>query len=167
MEDTNVNSVEKKSGGMFVVGLLIILALGYVGFKGIRHILRAQAGQVAGATVQAANDSTTNISVADTTTPSPTPEIKVDQTFTVDAANFSFSPKIIKVKKGQVIKIILNNKEGFHDLKIDELNVNTGRIGANQTAEAIFTADKTGSFQYYCSVGSHRKLGMWGTLIVQ
>lgn len=159
MEDTNVNSVEKKGGGIYAVGLIIILALGFVGFKGVRHILRAQAGQVAGAAVQAANDVTAS--------PSPTPDVKVDQTITVDAANFSFTPKTINVKKGQVIKIILNNKEGFHDLKIDELNVNTGRIGANQTAEAIFTADKVGSFQYYCSVGTHRKMGMWGTIIVQ
>jgi plastocyanin len=35
------------------------------------------------------------------------------------------------------------------------------------TEEVIeFTADKVGSFEYYCSVGSHRQMGMKGVLKV-
>ena len=32
---------------------------------------------------------------------------------------------------------------------------------------AEFTADKVGSFEYYCSVGSHRSMGMKGVLKVE
>ena len=30
-----------------------------------------------------------------------------------------------------------------------------------------FTADKAGSFEYYCSVGEHKAMGMVGTLKVE
>jgi uncharacterized cupredoxin-like copper-binding protein len=30
-----------------------------------------------------------------------------------------------------------------------------------------FVADKTGTFEFYCSVGNHRQMGMVGTLVVQ
>jgi len=30
-----------------------------------------------------------------------------------------------------------------------------------------FVADKTGTFEYYCSVGNHRAQGMVGKLIVE
>ena len=38
-------------------------------------------------------------------------------------------------------------------------------IGEEQTI--TFVADKTGGFEFYCSVGNHRAMGMVGTLIVR
>ena len=87
--------------------------------------------------------------------------------FTVVANNFSFSPNTITVKMGDTVKINVSNVGGTHDLKIDEFNVATPRLGSGQSATVSFTADKTGSFQYYCSVGNHRQMGMWGTLVVE
>lgn len=92
---------------------------------------------------------------------------EASKTIKVDAKNFSFSPTKITVKKGESVKIQLVNAEGFHDFVIDEFNVKTEKIGANQTAEVTFTPDKTGSFEYYCSVGSHRQMGMKGILTVE
>lgn len=89
------------------------------------------------------------------------------QEVTVNASNFSFSPSEIKVKQGQPVKIIFNNKDGFHDLVIDEFNVNTGRINGGQSKTIEFTPTKTGNFFYYCSVGDHRAQGMQGTIIVE
>lgn len=83
------------------------------------------------------------------------------------ASNFTFSLKEIKVKKGDKVKIILQNTGGTHDWVIDEFNARTARIGNGQTATAEFTADKTGRFEYYCSVDTHRAMGMKGTLIVE
>jgi len=87
--------------------------------------------------------------------------------FTVTGANFSFDPKEISVKKGDTVKITFKNAEGFHDFVIDELKVNSGRIQGGSEKIVEFTADKTGEFQYYCSVGTHRANGMWGMLKVQ
>lgn len=86
--------------------------------------------------------------------------------FTVTGGNFKFAPNTISVKKGDKVRIVFKNAEGFHDLKIDEFNVATKQIkgGAEETVE--FTADKVGSFEYYCSVGQHRAMGMKGTLTV-
>lgn len=87
--------------------------------------------------------------------------------FTVKGANFSFAPSIITVKKGDKVRITLDNTGGFHDLKIDEFSVATKRIQGGQQDAVEFTADKAGSFEYYCSVGEHRQMGMKGTLIVE
>lgn len=87
--------------------------------------------------------------------------------FQVDGGNFMFSLKEIKVKQGDKVRIVFNNKEGFHDLLIDEFNVNTGQIKANESRTVEFVADKTGTFEYYCSVGQHRANGMFGKLIVE
>ncbi|MFA6304411.1 MAG: cupredoxin domain-containing protein [Patescibacteria group bacterium] len=93
-----------------------------------------------------------------------TQEVK---TFTVIAKNFSFSLPEIRVNNGDIVKIILDNQEGFHDILIDEFNVKSAQLKANQQTEVTFTADKTGTFEYYCSVGQHRAMGMKGNLIVE
>ena len=86
--------------------------------------------------------------------------------FTVHAGNFFFAPKTLSVKKGDTVKITLVNDDGFHDLRIDEFNVATPRISGGAKASVTFTATKTGTFEYYCSVGDHRAMGMKGTLTV-
>ena len=89
------------------------------------------------------------------------------RSFTVIGSNFKFSLAEIKVKQGDTVKIKLVNKEGFHDMRIDEFNVATPRLDGGQTADIEFVAGKTGTFEYYCSVGQHRAMGMVGKLIVE
>jgi plastocyanin len=87
--------------------------------------------------------------------------------FNVSGKNFSFTPAVINVKQGDKVKIIFNNTEGFHNFVIDEFNVATKQANSPSTEIIEFTADKVGSFEYYCSVGAHRAQGMKGTLIVE
>ncbi|MBI5139738.1 cupredoxin domain-containing protein [Candidatus Nomurabacteria bacterium] len=87
--------------------------------------------------------------------------------FTVTGENFSFSPSVITVKKGDKVKITFKNSEGFHDFVIDEFGAATKQTKAPATEVLEFTADKVGSFEYYCSVGTHRAMGMKGTLKVE
>ncbi len=87
--------------------------------------------------------------------------------FTVTGKNFSFAPSTLTVKKGDTVKITFVNSAGFHDFKIDEFKVATARIGSGKQETISFVADKAGSFEYYCSVGDHRAMGMKGALIVQ
>lgn len=93
-----------------------------------------------------------------------TPSVKE---FTITAKNFSFTPNAITVNKGDKVKITFKNSNGFHDLKIDEYNVATKQIQGGSQDVVEFTADKAGTFEYYCSVGTHRAMGMVGTLKVQ
>jgi len=91
------------------------------------------------------------------------PEIK---TFAVAANNFSFSIDEISVKLGDTVKIVLENHEGLHDLAIEGYNVATRRLESGEIESVQFIADKAGRFEYYCSVGTHRQMGMKGTLVV-
>lgn len=87
--------------------------------------------------------------------------------FTITGKNFSFSPSTITVKKGDRVKITFKNSQGFHDFVIDEYGVATKQASSPATEVLEFTADKVGSFEYYCSVGTHRAMGMLGTLKVE
>lgn len=87
--------------------------------------------------------------------------------FTVTARNFAFSQKEIRVKKGDTVRINLTSVEGFHDWVLPEFEAATKQISAGNSSSVEFTASKTGTFEYYCSVGSHRQMGMIGTLIVE
>jgi len=89
------------------------------------------------------------------------------KTFDVSSKPFEFSIKEIRVKKGDRVRINLTNTEGFHDWVVDEFNARTKQITAGKSDSVEFVADKTGTFEYYCSVGNHRQMGMVGKLIVE
>lgn len=85
----------------------------------------------------------------------------------VEGSNYKFNPDAISVKKGQKIRILFKNTNGMHDFRIDELNIATGVIQDGREDFVEFTPDKTGTFEFYCSVDSHRQMGMVGKLTVE
>ncbi len=87
--------------------------------------------------------------------------------FVVNGTNFAFDPAVITVKKGDKVKITFNSTQGFHDFVVDGYSVATKQMQSPGTEVVEFVATKTGSFEYYCSVGSHRQMGMVGTLKVE
>lgn len=87
--------------------------------------------------------------------------------FVVEGKPFEYSLKEITVKKGDKVKITFKNTQGFHDLTIDQLDVKTKQIQAGEEDSLEFVADKAGTFEYFCSVGNHRQMGMVGKLIVE
>ena len=106
--------------------------------------------------------------VEDTTNVQPTGEVK---TFSLEGANFKFtmngveSPNIV-VNEGDKVRIELKSGQGFHDWVVDEFSATTPRVKDGESTFVEFTADKKGTFEYYCSVGEHRQMGMKGKLIV-
>src|SRR3989344_1013833 len=103
-----------------------------------------------------------------TTPPTPDTTIAANvKEFTVISGNFSFTPKTLEVNQGDTVKIIFQNANGTHALKIDEFNVAIKQIKAGESETVEFVADKTGIFEYYCSIGNHRAMGMVGTLTVK
>lgn len=89
------------------------------------------------------------------------------QTFNVTGKNFEFSVKEMKVKKGDTVKINFESTDGFHDWKIDEFSAATQQVRPGTLTSTEFIADKVGTFEYYCSVGSHRANGMVGRFVVE
>jgi plastocyanin len=91
-----------------------------------------------------------------------------EKIFTVTASPFKFDPAEIRVKKGDEVKIIFKNAGGMHDWVVDEFEgAHTKQIKSGETDTITFVADKAGTFEYYCSVGNHRQMGMKGDLIVE
>lgn len=79
----------------------------------------------------------------------------------VDAEKFQYSPSVIKVKKGEHVKIVINNVDFNHGMIIPAL-------GLSGIDSIEFTADETGTFEFRCPTpcgNDHRN--MVGTLIVE
>ncbi|MDR5710193.1 MAG: cupredoxin domain-containing protein [Armatimonadota bacterium] len=86
----------------------------------------------------------------------------------VIAKEFAFEPKEIKVKAGQPVKLILENKGVIeHDIVIEKLNAKTESLKPGKSAEVTFTPKTRGRYLIYCSVPGHKEAGMTGTLVVQ
>ncbi len=109
-------------------------------------------------------------STSDTTQVTPTPDATATaglvHEVTVTGSNFKFEPSTITVKKGETVKLTFVNSGGTHDWVIDQFNAKTNRIQSGASETIQFVADTAGSFEYYCSVGNHRAMGMKGTLVV-
>ena len=90
--------------------------------------------------------------------------------YSLDMTNFAFTPNTITAKPGQNVKVAIESIEGNHDFVIDELDVSTLVVSTGNRTEVSFQvpSDITPgtSYEFYCSVGSHRALGMVGTFIV-
>ena len=104
---------------------------------------------------------------AQTPPPLPPPPQSQTKTFNVTGQNFSFFPSEIRVKKGDTVKINFESAGGFHDWFLTGYNVFTTQVNTGGTASVEFVADKTGTFEYFCTVDSHRQMGMTGNLIVE
>jgi plastocyanin len=85
----------------------------------------------------------------------------------VTGKNFAFDPKEIRVKKGEKVTLVFTSEGGIHDWVVDEFNAATKQISSGESETITFTPTKAGTFEYYCSVGNHRAMGMTGKLIVE
>lgn len=74
-----------------------------------------------------------------------------EQFFEVKAKKFSYTPNIIKVNKGDVVKIRLISEDVTHGLFIDGYGLNTS-AHPGEDGNITFVADKTGRFSFRCSV---------------
>ena len=89
------------------------------------------------------------------------------KSFTIVGTNFKFSTAEIRAKRGDTVRIIFQNGGGQHNWVLDEFNAQTNILQAGEEQTIQFVADKAGQFEYYCSVGQHRQMGMRGLLIVE
>lgn len=86
----------------------------------------------------------------------------------VSGSEFKFSPASISLTKGETVKITFKNTGTLsHNLTIAELGVSTKTVGGGQEDSVTVTADKTGNYAFYCSIGAHRSQGMEGKVEVK
>ena len=101
---------------------------------------------------------------------------EADVTFEIEGVNLHYylagnrdageNPELV-VQEGDTVRIELEVTQGFHDLVIDEFDAATEQVAATNTTVVEFVADEAGTYEYYCSVGSHRQQGMYGTFVVE
>lgn len=151
MEENN----RKKINPLLIVGAITIVAL--LGFYFVNGMKKSPE----------TNQETAQTQKQEEIVPTKAQANNEAKTITMDAGAFYYSVKEIKVKKGDKVTITFTSKDMMHDFNIDELGVKSEIAKAGETKTVEFTADKVGTFEYYCSVGQHRKMGQIGKLIVE
>lgn len=93
-----------------------------------------------------------------------TPAVK---NFSMTAKSWTFEPASITVNKGDVVKLTIQSADVLHGFALPEFGINEF-LSPEKIINVQFTADKTGTFSFFCSVscGSGHS-NMRGTLIVR
>ena len=163
--------MKKQTGIALAVIIIVIILIGLAMFSSTSKSGNQKEETTTPSQNAVSTDTTPPIDVQPTSAPQIAPKAETAaptvKSFTVVGSNYAFAPKTLEVNKGDTVKITFTNSGGMHDFKIDEFNVATERLESGDSTTVQFVADKSGTFQYYCSVGSHRAMGMWGTLTVK
>jgi cytochrome c oxidase subunit 2 len=77
--------------------------------------------------------------------------LAAERFFEIKAKKFSYSPNIIKVNKGDLVRIRLISEDVTHGLFLDGYGLNTTTY-PGQEGYLEFIADKPGRFSFRCSV---------------
>ncbi len=157
-----------KSSAWTIIIIIILIVAGIIIFK------KGNSTQATSTTSNTNVDMTLSPNNTATSTATTTPAVSTStasivgtvKEFTVTGSSFKFTPATLTVKKGDTVKINFKNSGGLHDFVIDEFSAATPRINSGKQTSITFVADKAGTFEYYCSVGTHRAMGMKGTLTV-
>ena len=71
--------------------------------------------------------------------------------FTMTAKRWNFEPDTITVNKGDRVKLSITSVDVTHGFTIPEFGVNS-RLEPGEETAVEFVADKSGAFQFFCSV---------------
>ncbi len=81
---------------------------------------------------------------------------------------YSFTPSVIKLNKGDRVRIIFQNTGSIaHNFVINQLGIISRTIGPGQSETIEFIADKTGNFEFECSLPGHASAGMTGRVTIE
>lgn len=159
-EETSSEPKSQKTMLMVGAGVLVLIVVGV--------ILVSQGGSK---TPEKTTTATNSPTTAGTETGSVTSGQAIPgdmQEVSVEGKEFSYTPSTMTLKKGtKVVVTFKNTGKMQHDFVVEELNVRTKVIGPGQTDTVEFTVPASGVLTYYCSVGTHRKLGMEGKITIE
>ena len=161
---------------IIIVGVLVVLVGGFFLFnssdsgsdssEGVVVVDSPEDSQVVGET----NDGTADETTTDTSTSTSqdtTQPAQETKEFDVIAKQWEFSPNPIVVNEGDNVVLNIQSIDVTHGFVLSAFSVNE-RLSPGQTTKVEFTADKKGSFSFFCNVAScgvgHS--GMNGILIV-
>jgi plastocyanin len=161
-----------------IIGILILILI----LAGGTYLFRAKPKPSSSNSTANQQDASVTQTPTETSTPSPlavdatleagittTPvAISSTQSISVEGGSFYFKPNEIRVKKGDTVKVTLTGVGDMtHNFVLDDFNVKSSDVEDGDSTTFQFTADKSGTFEYYCSHGEHREKGQIGKLIVE
>lgn len=97
---------------------------------------------------------------------SPSPSLAANDV-TITAKNFSFSPAVVRLKKGQPVTFHLRSAQGVHGINAPEVGINSMVLTAKEQIVKA-TPSKAGTFVVHCSIvcgSGHAQMAM--TFIVK
>src|SRR3989344_2051051 len=71
--------------------------------------------------------------------------------FNVVATQWKFDPGTIKVKQGDKVKLMIKSEDVPHGFRLADFDISE-RLNPGETVNVEFTADKKGTFNFFCSV---------------
>ena len=85
----------------------------------------------------------------------------------ITAKKYEFSPSTVHVKQGDHVKLIITSEDRDHGIQIEAYQIKE-KLPKDKPVTIEFTADKTGTFPFKCSVFCGMGHGkMKGELIVE
>jgi len=168
-----------------VVGIIVLIIFGIIGFINIPFfgVGQNEEESIADVVDEAGSSITDQIDSADTDVINndeigrsgagdssqfnPDLEEPASDVIVISGSNYEYSPASFTVQSGEEVTIRFDNENGTHDLVFEGLGVGTQVISGGQSETITFTAPEPGSYNYYCSVGNHRTLGMEGVMSVE
>lgn len=136
------NNMLAKSDIIFIIGLIIIL--GGITFFIVTKVQKTGTQQTENVAVELP-------SVSDAALSDGAGAESAVKEFNITAKQWSFSPSVIEVKKGDAVTLNITSVDVLHGIVIEAFNVNTN-LQPGKTVTVTFTADRTGSFPFFCSV---------------
>ena len=70
--------------------------------------------------------------------------------FTVKAQKFEFLPSVIKVKRGDHVRLTVTALDAEHGFKLDKFHIER-KVPKGESVTVDFTADQAGDFSFQCS----------------
>jgi nitrite reductase (NO-forming) len=84
----------------------------------------------------------------------------------VAATEFTFRPLEIEVKAGEVINLrLVNQGAAAHDITVPGLGLWIA-APVGQAVTGAVRVDRSGTYEFFCSVPGHREAGMVGRIVV-
>ena len=100
---------------------------------------------------------------------SPTSQEASGDLLTLFQHDFYFDPQVVHAKPGRLELQVVNRGRLPHNFRIEKGGREVGRTSALKPGEAdrVSVRLTRGDYRYFCSVGNHEELGLYGTLVVR
>jgi plastocyanin len=99
----------------------------------------------------------------------PTTQTATGGRMTMSEHDYYFDPQVAHAGPGRLTLQIVNRGRIPHNFRIEKAGHEVGRLSALKPGESdrLTLKLKRGDYHYFCAVGNHEELGLYGTLVVR